>query len=242
MDWPDDEFEAFLRQFRPRKPKALSTHRRTAVAFAMALGMAAVVTAAVVIPARFWSKGPAAHDSTPTSASAPSATTKPADGVGQGSRPDTRPAATLNRGPDANTTPPAGEHKAPAVSGPLIGFPSAEVKQPDSTPTNAPLSAASGAANRRLRVGGPIKAPRRLVDVKPVYPADARAAGIEGVVVLDIVIGEDGSVIEARVLRSIPELDQAAIDAVNQWQFEPTLLNGEPVELEMNVTVNFTLR
>jgi TonB family protein len=241
MDWPDDEFEAFLRQFRPRKPKALPTHRRTVVALAMALGMAGVVTAAVVIPARFWSKGPAANGSTPTPASIPSATPNAADGMSQGARPDTRPAATLNRGPHANTTPPDGENKAPAVSGPQVLFPSTDVKRPDSTPTNAPVSATIGAANR-LRVGGPIKAPRKLVDVKPVYPADAQAAGIEGVVILDIVIGEDGSVIEARVIRSIPELDQAAIDAVNQWQFEPTLLNGEPVELEMNVTVNFTLR
>jgi TonB family protein len=242
MDWPDDEFEAFLRQFRPRKPKALPTHRRTAAALAMALGMAAVVTAAVVIPARFWSKGPGANGSTPTSASTPSGTPDAADGIGRGARPDTRPAATLNHGPHINTTLPDGEKNAPAVSGPQMLFPSTDVKQPDSTPANAPVSATRGAANRRLRVGGPIKAPRRLVDVKPVYPADAKAAGIEGVVILDIVIGEDGSVIEARVLRSIPELDQAAIDAVNQWQFEPTRLNGEPVELEMNVTVNFTLR
>ena len=48
--------------------------------------------------------------------------------------------------------------------------------------------------------------------------------------------------IETEVLRSIPELDQAAIDAVSQWQFEPTLFNGEPVEVEMNVTINFTLQ
>jgi protein TonB len=51
-----------------------------------------------------------------------------------------------------------------------------------------------------------------------------------------------GTVIEARVLRSITELDQAAIDAVSQWRFESTLLNGEPIEVEMNVTINFTLR
>jgi protein TonB len=75
-----------------------------------------------------------------------------------------------------------------------------------------------------------------------VYPEDAKAAGIQGVVILEIVIGEDGSVIEANVLRSIPELDQAAIDAVTQWQYEPTLLNGAPVEVELTVTINFTLR
>jgi protein TonB len=61
-------------------------------------------------------------------------------------------------------------------------------------------------------------------------------------VVLQIAIGEDGSVIEALVLRSIPMLDQAAIDAVIQWVYQPTLLNGMPVEVEMTVTINFTLR
>jgi protein TonB len=90
-------------------------------------------------------------------------------------------------------------------------------------------------------VGGAVKPPIKLIDVKPVYPEDARAAGIEGVIILGIVIGQDGSVIETRVLRSIPELDQAAIDAVSQWQFKPTVLNGEPVEVEMAVTTNFTL-
>ena len=80
-----------------------------------------------------------------------------------------------------------------------------------------------------------------MFDVRPVYPEDAQAAGISGIVILGIVIGEDGSVIDTEVLRSIPELDQAAIDAVNQWLFEPTLLNGEPVEVEMSVTVQFTL-
>lgn len=100
----------------------------------------------------------------------------------------------------------------------------------------------SSAGNRRLRVGGAIKAPTKLVDVPPVYPEDAQTAGIHGVVLLDIVIGEEGSVIDAQVLRSIPELDQAAIDAVSQWQFEPTLLNGEAIEIEMNVMINFTLQ
>ena len=55
-------------------------------------------------------------------------------------------------------------------------------------------------------------------------------------------IGEDGSVIATTVLRSISALDQAAVDAVRQWVFEPTVLNGEPVEIEMTVTINFTLQ
>jgi protein TonB len=106
---------------------------------------------------------------------------------------------------------------------------------------NRPTST-SVAVNRRLKVGGAVRPPQKLVDVKPAYPEDARAAKIEGVVILGIVIGDDGSVIDTMVLRSIPALDQAAIDAVRQWEFEPTLLNGEPVEIEMTVTINFTLQ
>jgi TonB family protein len=99
---------------------------------------------------------------------------------------------------------------------------------------------ASTGGVRRVRVGI-VHAPTLLKKVNPIYPDDAMAAGIQGVVVLDIVIGENGSVIQAEVMRSIPELDQAALDAVGQWIYEPTLLNGEPVEVEMAVTVNFTL-
>ena len=77
--------------------------------------------------------------------------------------------------------------------------------------------------------------------MRPVYPEDAKAASVEGVVILQVVISTDGSVLEASVLRSVPMLDDAAQHAVLQWRFEPTLLNGEPVEMEMVVTVNFTL-
>jgi protein TonB len=77
--------------------------------------------------------------------------------------------------------------------------------------------------------------------VNPVYPEEAIAAQIQGVVLLQIVIAMDGSVLDARVLRSLPMLDQAAIDAVRQWQYEATILNGAPVEVEMNVYINFTL-
>lgn len=100
---------------------------------------------------------------------------------------------------------------------------------------------AAGRPQRRVRVGGAIKPPTKIADARVVYPEDAKAAGIQGIVVLGIVIGDDGSVIEAEVVRSIPELDQAAVDAVLQWRYEPTLLNGEPVEVAMHVTINFTL-
>jgi len=93
-----------------------------------------------------------------------------------------------------------------------------------------------------VRVGGNIRPPTRVVDAKPVYPAEARDAGVQGVVIIEAVIGKDGKVMSAKVLRSIPALDQAALDAVRQWEFTPTLLNDVPVNVMMTVTVNFTLQ
>jgi TonB family protein len=92
-----------------------------------------------------------------------------------------------------------------------------------------------------LRVGGGIKPPMKMRDVRPVYPAIAREANVSGVVILEIRIGIDGGIEDAHVLRSIPLLDQAALDAVKQWKFKPTLLNGQPVPIFMTTTINFTL-
>ena len=92
----------------------------------------------------------------------------------------------------------------------------------------------------RLHVG--MKAPRKIVDVAPAYPAVARSARVQGVVILEAVLDAKGRVESVRVLRSIPLLDQAAVDAVQQWRFTPALLNNEPVPVVMTVTVNFTLR
>lgn len=70
----------------------------------------------------------------------------------------------------------------------------------------------------------------------------AQAARIQGLVIIEATIGADGRVINARLLRSLPMLDHAALDAVRQWEFTPTLLNGVPVPVIMTVTVNFTLK
>jgi protein TonB len=93
-----------------------------------------------------------------------------------------------------------------------------------------------------VRVGGNIKTPTKVKDVKPQYPPIAQSARVQGVVIIEATIGADGSVQNARVLRSIPLLDQSALDAVKQWQFTPTLLNGVPVPVIMTVTVQFTLQ
>lgn len=91
-------------------------------------------------------------------------------------------------------------------------------------------------------VGGNIKPPTRTQYTAPVYPTIAQSARVQGVVILQATISEDGRVVDAKVLRSIPLLDQAALDAVRQWVFTPTTLNGSPVSVIMTVTVNFTLQ
>jgi protein TonB len=93
-----------------------------------------------------------------------------------------------------------------------------------------------------VRPGGIIRRPEKIVDVKPVYPALALQARVQGVVIIEAVIGQTGLVEEASVLRSIPLLDRAALDAVRQWRYTPTLLNGVPVPVIMTVTVQFSLQ
>ena len=92
-----------------------------------------------------------------------------------------------------------------------------------------------------VRVGGDIRPPQNVVHVSPVYPAMALSTRVSGVVILEATISEDGRVREVRVLKSYPLLDQAAVDAVRQWRYTPTLLNGRPVSVLMTVTVSFTL-
>ncbi|MYJ05752.1 MAG: energy transducer TonB, partial [Acidobacteria bacterium] len=93
-----------------------------------------------------------------------------------------------------------------------------------------------------VRVGGNISPPTKVRDVPPVYPPVAQQARVQGVVILEAVIGPTGAVTDVKVLRSVPLLDEAAITAVKQWQYTPTLLNGVPVPVIMTVTVNFTLQ
>jgi protein TonB len=96
------------------------------------------------------------------------------------------------------------------------------------------------AAKRAVRVGGQIRPPIKIKDVAPVYPAIARSARVTGAVTVEATIGEDGKVADARVVKSVPLLDQAALDAVRQWEYRPTLLNGVPVPVVVTVVINFT--
>jgi protein TonB len=96
-------------------------------------------------------------------------------------------------------------------------------------------------SQQAVRVGGQIKEPKKLKNVAPVYPDIAKQARVQGVVILECTISPQGKVNDVKVLRGIPLLDQAAIDAVRQWVYTPTLLNGVPVPVIMTVTVNFKL-
>jgi len=129
-------------------------------------------------------------------------------------RPATRPAprATPRRAPPVAQAPPTTEAPAPAP-----------------TPRGP------------VRVGGDIQEPKKIKHVNPAYPETAKRARAQGMVILECNISTEGRVTDVKVLRGVPLLDQAAIDAVRQWVYTPTLLNGTPVPVVMTVTVNFRL-
>lgn len=97
------------------------------------------------------------------------------------------------------------------------------------------------AARRIVHVGANVKAPRQTYSVQPEYPPVAMQAHIRGAVVVDAVIDEHGNVVGARAVSGHPFLVAAAMKAVLQWKYEPTLLNGTPIAVEMEVTVHFNL-
>jgi TonB family protein len=106
----------------------------------------------------------------------------------------------------------------------------------------APMTTAAGSP-QPIRVGGSVRAPKKTFDVHPIYPPSMQQTGREGEVPIEAIIGRDGTVTSVRVLSAQvhPDFAIAAVDAVRQWRFTPTLLNGSPVEVVMRVTVAFKL-
>jgi TonB family protein len=90
-----------------------------------------------------------------------------------------------------------------------------------------------------VRVGGAIKMPQRLVTAEPEYPEEARLQGISGNVIVEAMIGRKGEIAALHVLRGVKGLDQAALDAVRQWIFEPTSVGGRPVPVVVTLVVSF---
>jgi protein TonB len=93
-----------------------------------------------------------------------------------------------------------------------------------------------------FRVGGVIKEPKKVKHVNPVYPEDALQARESGIVILECVISPQGRVVDLKILRGVPLLNLAAMEAVKQWEYTPTLLEGVAVPVIMTVTVNFRLQ
>src|SRR5260370_17648570 len=93
----------------------------------------------------------------------------------------------------------------------------------------------------RSRIGGNRQATQILSTPKPAYPPEAKQARIQGVVKLSVIIGKDGTVQDIKAMSGQPILVPASLEAVRQWIYKPTLLNGQPVEVETVVDVNFTL-
>jgi periplasmic protein TonB len=94
---------------------------------------------------------------------------------------------------------------------------------------------------KRMRIASRVAEANLIHDVVPQYPPEAGRARIEGSVVLMAVIGKDGSVQDVRIESGSPILAQAAIDAVRQWRYKPYMIDGEPVEVDSRITINFNL-
>jgi len=104
-----------------------------------------------------------------------------------------------------------------------------------------PVAVPKQAIPTRVRVSAGVQQGNLITQVKPVYPAIAKAARISGAVVLQAEISKQGTIENLRVISGHPMLVQNALDAVKQWRYKPYLLNGEPVPVETTITVNFTL-
>jgi protein TonB len=132
----------------------------------------------------------------------------------------------------------------PVVTTVTVAFGLASTPPPP-PPAVAPLEATNPAVQvpRRepLRVGGNVQESKLIRRVEPIYPELAKRARVEYQVMLEVNVDEEGNVTGVKVLRGHPLLDQAAIDAVKQWQYSPTYLNGQAVPVVATVTVPFTL-
>ncbi|HZJ29931.1 MAG TPA: TonB family protein [Vicinamibacterales bacterium] len=110
------------------------------------------------------------------------------------------------------------------------------------TPFDGSQQLKSPSGRAPIRVTPPMKPPVPIKTVQPQYSAEALQARLQGTVAVEVLVDEKGHVADARVLRSIPLLDKAALEAARQWEFTPTLMNGEPVPILLQLEMNFTLK
>jgi TonB family protein len=127
---------------------------------------------------------------------------------------------------------------APASPNCSLLLNSAEAVQPAEV---SGVGAPSDTPANRIKIGGTVTGAKIKLKVNPIYPLEARANGIEGIVRLHAIIAKDGSILQLELISGHPQLVQAALDAVRQWKYEPTLLNGQPVEVDTEIAVVFQL-
>lgn len=108
--------------------------------------------------------------------------------------------------------------------------------------TGAPPPPKAAATKKILRVGGNVKPPRLIYQPPSVYPLIAKNAHVQGTVIIDAIIDEHGNVVEAKVISGPTLLIAAALQNITSWRYEPTYLDGEPIEVRMHVDVNFFLQ
>lgn len=118
---------------------------------------------------------------------------------------------------------------------------SIEISSSVPPPPPPPADGISQTPPSKIRIGGDVQSAMIISKQPPVYPEMAKAARVQGAVHLAVLIGKDGTVQEVHSLGGPALLIQSAMDAVKNWVYRPTLLNGEPVMVETNVDVNFTL-
>jgi len=105
------------------------------------------------------------------------------------------------------------------------------------------LPVAQAFAQDAAKVAGTdVPSPKRIKTVLPVYPPDAQAQGIRGIVILELLIDQQGHVASAEVVRSVPGLDDAALAAVKEWEYEVTKVDGKPVSVRLTAPITFTLK
>ena len=168
-----------------------------------------------------------------------------------------RPAPANPAAPPTDRTPSPAPTEAPPIIAPEVPPPGSEYLGP--APNLFGLSAPIGTIVDPSRVipvqppdaprpAGPVRmgdlpvVPTKIADARPIYPDIARSARVEGTVVIEAVLDTAGRVTQARIVKSVPLLDQAALNAVRQWRYTPSIYAGHPVAVLMTVTIRFTLQ
>jgi TonB family protein len=106
----------------------------------------------------------------------------------------------------------------------------------------AAVATSATAQDAPLLAGSEVEAPRRTQFVRPEYPPEASARGLRGIVILELIIDEQGNVADVEVVRSVPPFDEAAVAAARQWEYEPTRVEGKPVRVRLTVPITFAIK